>query len=364
MKILEKRNYQERIHEKSLNYLNQPKTGIAKTLMIESPTGSGKTVMAMKLAKWLEKKGHERIGWIAHRRELLKQAEKCNKDFFQVQNLETISLFTRTPEDYEGCTAVIIDESQHDASASAAILHQVIRPEIIIGLTATPYRTDRAQLCFQKVIKDAGIHQLIREGYLAEFQQWVLEDKWTPENVARSYLADQDTWGKTVIYFLTIAEATKCDLLLKRAGVASELIVGHSPRDKILEDFSEDKLEVLVNVSVLTEGFDCPSLKTCFVRPGSKGPTVQMSGRAFRKHPTTPIVNIVQNKDTKYPFTRHATALGQFKKVGTNWMSIDPKNLQPFFRQQINKLVKARVELPEYLRKENKNVIEIGEGND
>ena len=51
MKTFEKRDYQERIHEKALEYLNQANSAIVKTLLIESPTGSGKTVMGLRLAK-------------------------------------------------------------------------------------------------------------------------------------------------------------------------------------------------------------------------------------------------------------------------------------------------------------------------
>lgn len=252
---------------------------------------------------------------------------------------------------------ILIHNCQHDASASCAILHQVIRPKVIIGLTATPYRTDRAQLSFQKVIRDAGIRQLIREGYLAQFKQWILDQEWSPENVARTYLEDQHEWGKSVIYFLTIAEASACNELLKKNGIRSALITGSSPRSEILRDFSNGAYDVLCNVAVLTEGFDEPTLKTVFVRPGSKGPTVQMAGRALRKHPSTPHVNIVQNNQTKYPFTRHACALNQFMKRDGGWRSIDPRNLKSHFQNQIQKMTQVKIEIPEFLRKENKNVV-------
>jgi superfamily II DNA or RNA helicase len=305
-----------------------------------------------------ENQGHK-IGWIAHRRELLQQALDTNDQFFNVQDIHPISMFTRTPEQYKDCTAVVVDECQHDASASCAILHQVIRPKIIIGLTATPYRTDRAQLSFQKVIRDAGIRQLIREGYLAQFNQWILDCDWSPENVARTYVEDQQHWGKSVVYFLTIKEAHACTELLKKNGVRAALITGSSPRDEILRDFSAGEYDVLCNVAVLTEGFDEPTLNTVFVRPGSKGPTVQMAGRALRKHETTPIVNIVQNNRTKYPFTRHACATDQYIKRDKGWRNIDPKNLRAIFQSQIHKLTQVKVEMPDFLKAENKNVVVV-----
>lgn len=349
-KTFEQRPYQDRIHTKSIDYLQRPNNGIAKTLLIEAPTGAGKTVMAMRLCKALEERGHK-IGWVAHRRELLKQAQNTNEEFFGVENIDFVSLFTRTPEDYKGCNVMVVDECQHDASKTASILHEIIRPDIIVGLTATPYRTDRAQLCFQKVVRDAGIHQLIREGYLAEFKQWILDCDWTPENIARTYLEDPEKWGKSVAYFLTIEEAKQCSELLRSGGVRAEYIVGDSPREDILQAFENGELDILTNVAVLTEGFDSPTLKTSFVRPSSKAPTVQMAGRAFRKHSTKPFANIVQNRDTKYPFTKHARAMDQFIQDHGKWRSIMAKNLNNVLKEQIHKVVTAKVEIPEFVLK-------------
>lgn len=360
---LEDRDYQNRIHQNAIEYFNRPGVGISKTLLVESPTGSGKTCIGMRMAKHLESQGHK-VGWIAHRKELLDQARQCNDNFFNVKDIQFISLFTRSAEDFKDRTVTIVDEAQHDAAKSASILHDVIRPDIIIGLTATPYRTDKAQLCFQKVIRDAGIHQLIREGYLAEFNQFIYDKDWTPRNVANLYIQEPNRWGKSVIYFLTTNDAIECSNYIKDAGIPCHYVIGSEPREETLQDFKDGKLQVLTNVAVLTEGFDEPSLKTAFVRPSSKGPTVQMAGRAFRKHPDIPVVNIVQSKDTSYPFTRHARAFGQYVMEEDAWRSIDSKNLEPVFTQQRRKVAQAQVELPDFLKRHNKERFNRGRGMD
>ena len=94
----------------------------------------------------------------------------------------------------------------------------MVKPEIIIGLSATPYRVDKAKLCFEKVIKDAGIHQLIRENYLAPFKQWVISGDWTPENVSRAYLQDPVKWGSSVSYWLKVEEAVEMASIINAAG--------------------------------------------------------------------------------------------------------------------------------------------------
>tara|TARA_R100001244_G_scaffold25113_4_gene25635 strand:- start:88966 stop:89970 length:1005 start_codon:yes stop_codon:yes gene_type:complete len=319
--------------------------------MIESPTGSGKTIMGLKLVQHLAEQGMN-IGWVAHRRELLKQAMGANRDFFGIEGVEYISLFTRQPQQYAHCDVIVVDECQHDASKTATMLHDVIRPKIIIGLSATPYRTDNAQLCFSRVIRDAGIHQLIREGFLAEFKQWIVEDDWTPEVVANTYLQQPEIWGKSVIYFLTKDDAEACNAILEANGVRSGCVVGDKPRDHLLEGFHGDTLDVLTNVMVLTEGFDYPALQTVFVRPSSRGPTVQMAGRGFRIYPGQDSINIVQSRATKYPFTRHARPLEQWQRLHGKWRNVSPKDLAPLFKSQIARVSDAQVALPTFLTKQ------------
>lgn len=357
MKTLESRPYQDRIHDKGIEYFKKSSNGLTKSLLIESPTGSGKTIMGIRLCKYFEEQGLK-IGWVAHRRELLHQAEKSNKDFFGLNDIKFISLFNRKPEQFADRDVIVIDECQHDASKSAQILHDSIRPSHIIGLTATPYRTDRAQLCFQKVIKDAGIHQLIREGFLAEFNQWITNNEWTPENVCKTYMERPEEWGKSVIYFLTRDDARECAKMLNAEGIPTGCITGDSPRESLLHAFETGELSVLTNVAVLTEGFDCPNLKTVFVRPSSRGPTVQMAGRVFRKHPDISSVNVVQSSNTKFPFTRHARPRERYVETNNGWRCISSKNLEKIFREQILKISQVKVELPKFLSEQmgGKNV--------
>lgn len=373
---IEKRPYQERIFDKALNYLKdfykrkesgEVKPDASATLLIESPTGSGKTIMAQALLKALsigflnDKKYHTL--WIAHRRELLRQANKTNSDIFNIDNFDTMSMFDRHSDRFRNQKQILlIDEAQHDPAASSASIHSAVQPEIIIGLTATPYRVDRAKLCFEKVIKDAGIHQLIREGWLSPYHQHMMEGKWTPANVARIFMQKPDEWGPSVSYFLRIEDAIEMADRLKAEGIKAEAIIGSSDRDDILEAFHAGEIQHLSNCMVLTEGFDAPKLKTAFVRASCKGPTVQMAGRAFRKHPSKQFVNIVQNEFTKYPFTRHAHAEMQYVEEGGRWKHIGVKDIEPIISRNRIKRVQVKIELPEYLvnkRKKNTGVSDL-----
>ena len=73
---------------------------------------------------------------------------------------------------------------------------------------------------------------------------------------------------------------------------------------------------------VLTEGFDDPSLKTAWVRDSSRGPTIQMAGRVFRKYPELPYKQVVQSGQTHYPIMRTAVPAEQYLWSESGWRSL------------------------------------------
>ena len=308
---------------------------------------SGKTLMAFDIANELHKKHGYKMLFVAHRRELLRQAAEMNKETFNLP-IEFVSLFDSNPERFSGYELYIEDECQHDATASSQHKLNTIRPKIHLGLTATPYRSDHAKLCFATVIRDAGIRQLIREEYLAKFNQWVLNKTWTPENIARLYMGKPSDWGQSVAYFTNKKAAIECASLVNQMGGKAGYVVSGENRDETIERFKNEELNFIANVAVLTEGFDYSKLKTVFVRPSSKAPTIQMAGRVLRLHDEIPVVNVVQNYEAKFSFSKHATPVEQFQEVDGEWRSLQAKNLQPVFQKQISKLVKADLNIPKF----------------
>lgn len=299
--------------------------------MIESPTGSGKTVMALLTAKVMQNYDPDlTIAWVAMRRNLLGQARRENeRKGINVENVHWVSMFDDEPEAViqakrEGRRVMmIVDEAQHDAASSMSHLHNVIEPDLILGMTATPFRTDRMKLCFQKVIKDCGIHQLIQDGYLAPYHHYSIT-KWTPADVANHYCADPERWGKSIFFFLNLDECDQLSRLFERRGVSHEVVRGGQQKvtDRQLQMFEDGDIDCLINCMVLTEGFDCPSLKTAWIRDSSRGPTMQMAGRAFRQHPEFTHKQVVQSKQTDWPFPRTALPDEQYLWVSDSWRSL------------------------------------------
>ncbi len=338
------RPYQLRIISKAVDLFQNK--GL-RSILIDSPTGSGKTVMGLLIARLLQETMNLRVGWVAMRRYLLAQARAENQSRRIGVEAEFLSMFDRDPP--TGLDLLVVDEAQHDAAQSMTRLHQIVRPRFILGLSATPFRADRVKLCFDSVLKDAGIASLIQDGYLSPYHHYTISRS-TPEAVAGFYLRERERWGKTLLSFHTLEQCREADALLRSAGVRSDVVSGDSDRDAQIEAFRSGRLDVLSNCLMLGEGFDCPELKTVFCRPSCKGVTVQLGGRVLRQHPNLPYKQIVQCGRTRWPFPRTAAPALQFVWGGGGWRSLQAN---PFIHEvngrSLRALARIEVSLPKFL---------------
>ena len=343
---IEPRDYQLRITKTALDMFQGRFVGrngllnpAFKSVMIESPTGSGKTVIGFMTARLMQQQIEEAtkspvaVGWIAMRRTLLSQANRENiSKGFDIPNIHFISMFDKRPEQLlrlkEAGHKVmfIVDECHHDAASSMVHLHNLCRPDFVLGLSATPYRTDKTNLCFEKVIKDCGIHQLIAAGYLSPYDHYSI-DNWSPDTVVERFAAEPERWGKSVMFFKNLEECFLTKTLLDAQGFKSEVVTGESDAEKQIDDFQRGNVRILINCMKLTEGFDCPDIQTVWVRDSGKGTTTQMAGRVFRIHPDLPRKQVVQSKLTRWPCLKTAMSKVQYSWQNGEWLSltINPK---------------------------------------
>lgn len=217
----------------------------------------------------------------------------------------------------------------------------------LIGLTATPFRTaENEQGLLAKIYSDGlkdgqavhgdvgityqiGLKELINRQILAKpiFESFYTDeqygeslgvDAWEsiqhldilPDEIAQqmadsaarnkliveTYKAKQSEYGQTILFAVNVVHAIQLTALFKKAGISADYIVS-SVKDAItgvtisrednerkLNDYREGKLQVLINVNILTEGVDLPKTKTVFLaRPTvSSILMTQMVGRALR----------------------------------------------------------------------------------
>jgi superfamily II DNA or RNA helicase len=252
-------------------------------------------------------------------------------------------MFDKSPPQVD---MVIVDEAQHDAARSMSLLHERVKPRHVLGLSATPYRTDRVKLCFQQVIRDVGIQRLIQDGYLAPYHHYTIPD-FSPRSVAECFCREQERWGQSLLFFHRYRDCLRCRDELAARGVHAEIVSAASNRERQIDQFAAGEINVLISMAILAEGFDCPSLKTVFCRPSGKSCTIQMGGRAFRRHPGIEFKQIVQCRATRHPFMKTAEPREQYGWMDGGWRTLKLNRKLAEISSQTLKLVAASpVSLP------------------
>jgi superfamily II DNA or RNA helicase len=309
------------------------------------PTGGGKTYTAVKAINNLFEteslnSTKDRVLWTAHRTHLLEQAKDTFKEYAQSQP-EKNSIISNI--DFEMITKtrmvlnrpnkpklVVIDEAHHVAASS----YQAIFSDKnvgVLGLTATPTRHDGKPLEFERESYSIGFPDLIELGVIlrptiipiegessgiksltndSDLEQ--LNTTHRNKKIIDALLIRKDIFQKVVIYVGTKNHAKELWQQLLNSEVAGfytsiSYVVGDSNsrgEDRSAFLSKERKLDrsILINVDVLTEGYDDPSVNTIVMaRPtSSKLVYMQAIGRAIRRNPLNDqkqayIVEVVDN---------------------------------------------------------------------
>jgi len=302
-----------------------------------APTGAGKTIMLSGLIGELLGKNDAKACVLAHRDELTSQNEskfcKINpsistsivdaKDknwhgqttFAMVQTLSREQNIAAMPQ----LDVLVIDEAHHARADSyrRIIDHAYdLNPDLqLIGVTATPNRGDRRGLrpIFNNVGDQICIGELILSGHLVSPRTFVIDvgAKDALLNVKRTAgdfdMADVDAimnqnpitdavikhWKdkagkrKTVVFCSTIDHAQNVTDAFNQAGIAAVIVHGElsrKEREAALYAYEQGDAQVIVNVAVLTEGWDYqPTSCVILLRPSSyKSTMIQMVGRGLR----------------------------------------------------------------------------------
>lgn len=229
-------------------------------------------------------------------------------------------------------TFVVIDEAHHaPAKSYRDILERILagKHHRVLGITATPTRTAEterpvlARLFGQRVLYEVAIQSLIERKFLARPIPVRVDTKVDPEKevtardvehlaqfnelseewldrIARLTQRNQlildhfcerrEKYGPTLIFAINVAHAALLTESLRERGIQAEYVASYRPDGtaldniEIVERFRRGQLDVLVNVQILTEGVDLPSVKTVLLtRPTCSEILLrQMIGRALR----------------------------------------------------------------------------------
>jgi DNA repair protein RadD len=313
-----------------------------RRILIQLPTGGGKTVIAARVLSGAVAKG-KRALFLAHRREIVAQsywklvddgvpqasmgivmgdgiiADRASSKPFkasnpgalaQVASVQTLVRRARPPAD-----VVFVDECHHAAADSwqELIGHYYARGAVVIGLSATPVRTDGRGLAdlFDEMVCVERVSALIEGGYLVRprtFSSRLAPDLSGVKVRGGDYVVDglskamRDTklignilehWQRhndgrtTVVFAVDVAHSLALVERFVAAGVSAEHLDGEmdtAARDAVLGRMASGATQVVVNCMVLTEGWDLPRAKCCVLARPTKSLALhlQQVGRVMR----------------------------------------------------------------------------------
>lgn len=302
-----------------------------------APTGAGKTIMLSAVAGRMIGDTDAKAAVLAHRDELTAQNQE---KFARVNPDITTSIVDAGQKSWNGRVTfamvptlsrstnlasmpaldlLVIDEAHHaTADSYRRIIDEALKRNSscrIFGVTATPNRGDRKGLreVFSNVADQIRIGELIRSGHLVPPRTFVI-DVGVRDDLAkvRKTASDFDMgeverimnrapvtdavirhWQEkaaerqTVVFCSTVDHARSVADAFNEAGVAAALVhgeMGDGERKAALAAYAVGDIQVVVNVAVLTEGWDHPPT-SCVVllRPSSyKSTMIQMVGRGLR----------------------------------------------------------------------------------
>lgn len=294
----------------------------------QSPTGSGKTVIFSAIAAEFTTRG-EGVLVLAHREELIIQAaEKLaavtaqpvgiikagyHPDPSAALQVASVQTLIRR-RDRPPAGLVVIDEAHHSPANSYQEILDGYPEAYILGVTATPARSDGQgfKKQYDALVLGWSVRKLIDEGYLCQFRLFAAKKcikaadvKLTAGDYNQRELAELvnttltlgdvvGTWKKyalgkkTVVFCVDVAHSEAVAEGYQAAGFAAEHLDGESStleRSEALERFRTGETQVLVNCALFTEGLDIPNIECvqCLRPTTSLILHLQMVGRGLRQ---------------------------------------------------------------------------------
>ena len=336
------RDYQQLAKEEIFGKWNR-----VDNILYQMPTGTGKTRLFTSIIRdisiWgLRHNINYRILIIAHRSELIEQSSrsldkyrikhgvlagtmKDKRDLTQTIQVASIQTITHPANqcmiDDLKFDFIIIDEAHHAVANSYQKLWEYCPDAKKLGVTATPWRMNNSGFAqiFDVYIPSMSIKDFIQKGWLATYQYYSIptsselvksiesirefDIEGDYKNSALAEVCDTskiraqlyDSYEKNVlgkkgiIYSISREHSEHICLQYRSRGVAIENIDSKTPaqvREKVIQAFRNGEIDIIVNVDIFSEGFDCPDIEFIQLARPTKSLVkyIQQVGRGLRKN--------------------------------------------------------------------------------
>ena len=327
MKEIKLFDYQEDMKERIEKALR-----LHRSVMAQMPTGTGKTyLLTAVIDSFVSNNPMEKVWIVAHRRELVSQIDETVRKFHSYSASNTSSLLSSVKamsiqwlmrhydEIEEEPGMIVIDEAHHALAKTYKEMWERFPKAKFLGLTATPCRLNGKGFTelFDVLVQSWSVPEFISKGRLATYDfvsiksdgvtqrlidslqkrgadgdyqnkemDMLLNKKPSIDRLYRS-LEEFGKDRKGIVYAINISHAQKITKLYQEHGVKAIAIDSKTPateRQQDIEAFKKGDIQVLVNVDIFSEGFDCPDVEFVqLARPTlSLAKYLQMVGRGLR----------------------------------------------------------------------------------
>lgn len=350
---------------------------VIRSVLFQMPTGTGKTRIFASIIKDIRDVSVQkrvipqpRILILVHRTELINQIYDTLLHKYHIICGIIKSGFQETPEAMVQIASVqslsrrlsrwkdvpfgyiVIDEAHHALAKTYLSICKLYPGAKILGVTATPCRLNRESFrkIFDKLIVSKSVQQFIDDGYLSPFRYYSIK----PDNDLQYDIDSINVFGANGDYaeqeLMKVCDKTKIrarliksykDYALGKKGIVYSINKTHnkhiasqyeeigvrvatidadtpeSERKKIVNDFRAGRVDIICNVNIFSEGFDCPDVDFVqLARPTmSLSLYLQQVGRALRKSEGKDCALILDN-------------VGSYNKFG---LPTKPRNWDRYF---------------------------------
>lgn len=320
------RPYQNKLVDEARQYLAEGNVGV----LIQSPPGSGKSVVIAEIVRLATNKGGY-VLFLAHRRELLDNIrETLTENEVNLANVLILSpaMAKNRLEKMKKPTLIVTDEGHHGKAKTYQTIYDYFPDVPRLGFTATPWRMNGEGFTdiYEKMVEGPNIKWLIDNQCLAPYRWFSIplidrakvdfknmtreaessatlftSDATIQGDIVANYQKFAD--GKQAIVYAPTIEVSK--LIVKwfnDAGIYAVHADGTTPikeRDQIMTDFKAKKITVLSNVDLISEGFNVPDVGVIILCRPTQSIVLHlqqsMRGMRYRPDKTSIILDHVGN---------------------------------------------------------------------
>ncbi|MDH4118429.1 MAG: DUF3427 domain-containing protein [Acidimicrobiia bacterium] len=344
--------------------------------LIAAATGTGKTIIAALDYRHLRTElDRARLLFVAHRTEILQQSQNTFRHVLRdgafgelwvggdrpsrwenvFASIQSINANEATALDPEQFDVVIVDEFHHSGAASYEALLDHLRPKHLLGLTATPERTDGLDVLRwfgDRISIELRLWDALEQGLLSPFHYFGIHDAtdlsgvtwrrgkgYDVAELTNIYTGD-DIWTSKVIAAVRdkIGDATRMRALgfcvsidhanfmaerFGRAGITAKAVTSNTSdadRRQALADLRDGKVQVLFTVDLFNEGVDIPAIDVVLMLRPTESATIflQQLGRGLRRSEGKDVLTVLdfvghQNKEFRFDL-RYRRMLGRTRR--------------------------------------------------